>query len=352
MNVLKRLVALTMGISLERTSERGPQETGIPVDDIVATSLVRVHQRARGVALDKHRRALECDFQANVLAGVSLPNLSLIAFYRIARDAMQVAGVDTITALTGHQKALLGCMALAFDLTDEDYEALMPRIAPEHREKTEEFRTKWREAHEREPRMAEIRADAARRMVDQRKKGERAFESLHQEPDVANAYEVGRLQLQSGQPLCGAGETVYFLLPYGVQRARTLTVGARPDWAAAPSFAALTTDEAAVVHHLHRLLANASDTGVHMDMMTRRPQVETETGLFPTLAAVMPGHVLPLAELPFGATPHPGHWPANAALPASWPSVFDTVLAFHRSWNGPTPDFPPEQAHQPRASLI
>lgn len=162
---------------------------------------------------------LERDFQANVLAGVSLPDLSLIAFYRIARDAMQAAGVDKITALTGHEKALLGCMALAFDLT-------------------------------------------------------------------------------------------------------------------------------------HRLLAHASDTGVHMDMMTRRPQVETETGLFPTLAAVLPGHPLPVADLPFGATPHPGHWPANAALPASWPSVFDTSLAFHRSWNGPTPDFPPEHANQLRASLI
>lgn len=345
MNVLKRLVALTMGISWERTSERGLQETGIPVDDVVSASLARVHQRAREVALDKHRRALERDFQANVLAGVSLSDLSLIAFYRLARDAMQVAGVDTITALTGHEKALLGCMALAFDLTDEDYAALMPRMTPENREKTEEFRSKWREAHEREPRMAEIRADAARRMVDQRKKGERAFEALHQEPDVAKAYEAGRRQLQSGQPLCGAGETVYFLLPYGVQRARSLTAGTRPDWAAAPSFAALTTDEAAVVRHLHRLLAHASDTGVHMDLMTRRPQVETETGLFPTLAAVLPGHPLPLADLPFGATPYRGHWPADAALPPSWPSVFDTVLAFHQSWNGPTPDFPPEDAH-------
>ena len=64
MNVLKRLVALTMGISWERTSERGLQETGIPVDDVVSASLARVHQRAREVALDKHRRALERDFQA------------------------------------------------------------------------------------------------------------------------------------------------------------------------------------------------------------------------------------------------------------------------------------------------
>ncbi|NJS38082.1 MAG: hypothetical protein HC783_02735 [Rhodobacteraceae bacterium] len=345
MNVLKRLIALTMGISWERTSARGPRETAIPVDDIVAASMVRVHQRAREVALDKHRRALERDFQANVLAGVSLPDLSLIAFYRIARDAMQGAGVDSITGLTGHEKALLSCMALAFDLTDEDYAALLPRINPEHREKTEEFRTKWREAHKREPRMAEIRADASRRMMEERKDGERAFEALHQEPDVATAYEDGRRQLQSGQPLCGAGETVYFLLPYGVQRARTLTAGTRPDWAAAPSFSALTRDEKAVVRHLHRLLAHASDSGVHMDLMTRRPQVETETCLFPTLAAALPGHPLPVAELPFGATPYPGHWPTDAALPTSWPSVFDTVLVFHTSWNGSNRDILPARAH-------
>jgi hypothetical protein len=345
MNILKRLVALSIGISWERTRTGGALDRGVRVNDIVAASLARVNQRATEVALVKHRSALDRETQQNILSGVSLPDLLLIAFYRQARDSMQKAKVDTITALTGHDKAVLGCMALAFDLTDEDYAELMPRVTPKHREKIEEFRTKWREAHSKEPRMAAIRADAMRRMVDQRVEGERAFEALHQEPDVAKAYDVGRKQLQSGQPLCRAGETVYFLLPYGVQRARTMTAASRPDWAAAPPFSALTRDEVAVVRHLHRLLAHASDTGVHMDMMTRRPQVETETGLFPTLAAVMPGHPLPLADLPFGATPHPGHWPATAALPAGWPSVFDTVLAFHRSWNAEAPAFPPEDAH-------
>ena len=287
----------------------------------------------------KYRRTLKVN-PKNIETGVTLPDCLLVAFYWEAIGMMGTAQVSHIEDLTGRDKAVIGLMAVAFDLSDVEFEAICRKLTPNQVEKAQVFRAKWVEAARREPKMAEIRHDVRERSlakVEERSARIKTVQALHQEPDVAVAYAAGCRQLQSGQLLGAAGQTLYFLLPYGVLRARAASSGLPPVWANAPAHTSLTPQEKAVVRHLHKLLARLGDLEAQFDMTTGRTQIETETGLFPELAGAFAGHPISPEKLPFGNSRSP-HWPGDAALPNSFPSLFDAVLGMHQNWNGPRPD--------------
>lgn len=313
--------------------------SGRPPKDLASESRVRIFEQAKHVALRKYGRILKVT-PYKVEAGITLQDCLLVAYYWHATEMMVAAGVRDIEELTGRDKAVMGCMALAFDLDDAAFEAICGKLTPEQVEKAQTFRQKWLEAERLEPKMEAIRQrqrEARREANGDRKAKAREVEALHQGYSLADAYEIGCRQLQSGEPLGAPGETLYFLLPYGVQRARAPYSPTAPDWAELPPFSRLTGTERSIIAHLHKLLANLSDTAVEMDMMVARPQVETFTSFFTTLAAAFSGHPMPPEKLPFGAGRSP-HWPDDQSLPASFLSLFDTVTAIHLRWNGAEPD--------------
>ena len=318
-----------------------------PPKDLASESRVRVFEQAKHVALHKYGRILKVT-PYRVEAGISLQDCLLVAYYSHAIEMMVAAGVRDIEELTGRDRAVIGCMALAFDLDDAGFEAICRKLTPEQVEKAQTFRQKWLDAERMEPKMEAIRQkqrEARREATLDRKAKARAVEALHQGYSLADAYEIGCRQLQSGEPLGAPGETLYFLLPYGVQRARAPYSPTAPDWAALPPFQRLTGTERNIIAHIHKLLAHLSDTGVEMDLIVARPEVETFTSFFTTLAAAFSGHPMPRERLPFGAGRSP-HWPDDQSLPASFLSLFDTVTAIHLKWSGPKPDVDLKNGHE------
>jgi hypothetical protein len=128
-------------------------------------------------------------------------------------------------------------------------------------------------------------------------------------------------------------------------RVRAAGSAARPVWTDPPAFATLSPQERKVVGHLHKVLANLGTLEVQLDLMTARRQIETETGLLPDLAAAFSGHPMPAGKLRFGTGRRSAHWPADAKLPESWLSLFDTVTAMHLNWNGPSPSLDLKDGH-------
>ena len=309
---------------------------GGPRKDLASESRIRVFERARHVALRKYGRILKVT-PYKVEEGITLQDCLLVAFYCHATEMMAAAGVRDIEALTGRDKAVMGCMALAFDLDDAAFEAICRKLTPEQVEKAQTFRQKWLDAERMEPKMEAIRQrqrEARVQANQDRAARARRVEALHQGHTLAEAYEIGCRQLQSGALLGAAGETLYFLLPYGVQRCRAPYSPTAPDWAELPPFQRLTARERQVSAHLHKLLAHLSDAAVEMDMIVARPQVGTETSWFVTLAAAFSGHPMPPGRLPFGRGRSP-HWPEGTQLPDSFLSLFDTVTAMHLNWDRP-----------------
>ena len=94
-----------------------------------------------------------------------------MAFSWHAAEMMAKARVRHIEDLTGHDRVVMGCMALAFDLNDADFDAICQRLTPWQVEKARVFRAQWVDAALREPQMAEIRRDIrdrARRATQER----------------------------------------------------------------------------------------------------------------------------------------------------------------------------------------
>jgi hypothetical protein len=207
------------------------------------------------------------------------------------------------------------------------------------------LREKWRKAAELEPRMKEIRRDGRRRAAEGQAARQKAVQALHEGADLERAYTIGCDQLRSGAPLGAEGAPLFFLLPYGVHRVRAAGTGTCPDWTDPPPFDTLSGKERKVVDHLHKVLTNLGALDVQFDLMTARRQIETETGLLPGLAAAFSGHPMPAGKLPFGADKRSPHWPEDARLPSSWPSVFDAVTMMHLNWNGPSPSLDLKDGH-------
>jgi hypothetical protein len=276
---------------------------------------------------------------------VSLQDTILVTFYWYAIGSMKAQGVDDIEALTGRDRATTGWMAMAFDLDDATFEERIRPLAPEMAETPRTLREKWLRAAELEPRMNEIRRDGRRRAADQDRARRTALQALHEGPDLERAYAIGCDHLRSGEPLGAEGAPLFFLLPYGVQRVRAAGTASRPDWTDPPPFETLSGKERKVVDHLHKVLANLGSLNVQFDLMTARRQIETETGLLPDLAAAFSGHPMPAERLPFGTDKRSPHWPEDARLPSSWPSLFDAVTAMHLNWDGPSPSLDLKDGH-------
>jgi hypothetical protein len=315
-----------------------------PPRDEASASRERVFECARHVVHEKYRRTIK-DVPGNAALGVTLPDTILVTFYWYATEAMKAAGVDEIEALTGRERAMTGWMAMAFDLDDAAFEERIRPLAPEKAETPLSLRAKWLKAAELEPRMEDIRRDGRRRAAEEGRARQKAVAALHEGPDLAGAYAIGCDQLRSGEALGAEGAPLFFLLPYGVQRVRAAGTATRPVWTDPPGFATLSPKERKVLDHLHKALANLGNLDVQFDLMTRRPQIETETGLLPDLAAAFSGHPMPAGKLPFGTDRRSPHWPADAKLPSSWLSLFDTVTAMHLNWDGPSPSLDLKDGH-------
>jgi hypothetical protein len=315
-----------------------------PPKDQASESRVRVFDRAQHVVHRKYGRVLE-DAPGNAASGVALQDTILVTFYFYATGSMKAQGVDDIEELTGRERAMTGWMAMAFDLDDAAFEEKIRPLKPETAETPRSLREKWLKAGELEPRMEEIRRDGRRRAAEEVSARKKAVQALHQGPDLERAYAIGCDQLRSGELLGAEGAPLFFLLPYGVLRVRAAGSAARPDWTDPPVFATLSPKERRVVDHLHKVLANLGNLDVQFDLMTGRSQIETETGLLPDLAAAFSGHPMPAGKLPFGTGTRSPHWPGDARLPTSWPSLFDTVTAMHLNWDGPLPSLDPNDRH-------
>lgn len=317
-------------------SDGGSDGPRRPPKDLASDSRVRVFEKAKHVALHKYGRILKVT-PYKVEEGITLQDCLLVAYYSHAIEMMVAAGVRDIEDLTGRDRAVIGCMALAFDLDDAGFKAICRKLTPEQVEKAQTFRQKWLDAERMEPKMEAIRQrqrEARGQATQDRIAKARAVQALHQGHTLAEAYDIGCRQLQSGALLGGVGAPLYFLLPYGVQRCRAPYSPTVPDWADLPPFQRLTAREREISAHLHKLLAHLSDADVEMDMITARPQVGTETSWFVTLAAAFSGHPMPPGRLPFGRGRSP-HWPEGANLPDSFLSLFDTVTALHLNWDRP-----------------
>jgi hypothetical protein len=323
-----------------------------PYTDLASESRVRVYEQARHVVFNKYRRTVKVG-DDNVKAGVKLQDCLLVAYFWHAFEFMQNASVDDVEKLTGRDKAILGMMAIAFDLSDAAFEDVCKKLTPNQLEKARIFRKKWIDAGAMQAQMQANRRKVMGEAGELRSAQEKAFAVLHRGLDAAAAYEAGRRQLKSGQPLCGPGETFYFLLPYGVQRARAAIAGAPAVWADAPAYDALSHDERTIVGHMHLCLAHADDTGVLMELMVSRTQVDTVTRLLASLAIPASGHPIQSGDLPQGKGASNGHWPPDAAVPAFWPSLFDAAMIFHMYWNAPIPENPeePEDLDEPEAQV-
>ncbi len=245
-----------------KRSEAG--STGPHAHYIGAEHVRQIFERSRYATLEKYHRPLQVNNSENIEAGVTLQDCLLVAFYRHVVDIMKTTGVTDPDDLSGSDKAILVCMAVAFNASDDEYQELCQRLLPVHVEKANTFRQKWLEAHRKQPRIDEIFNDARRRAATERQQRAEAAELLHNEPACDVAYEAGRQSLIKGDLLATNGEPLYFLLPYGVQRSRSIasefTLGK------IPRHADLTETESRIVGYLHKLLANLSDLAVHMDI--------------------------------------------------------------------------------------
>ncbi|PHQ86881.1 MAG: hypothetical protein COB65_00295 [Thalassobium sp.] len=289
--------------------------------DIVA----QLHVQARRVVYEKYRRKLIIDDKANIEQGVKLQDCLLVSFYWYTVEFMERANVSTPNELTGSDQAIVVCMALAFGASDAEYTTHCTHMLPVHITKADGFRQRWREAAAKQVEIDKVFRNAGVRHFEARVAAEKKAEAIHSVPDLADAYAIGLAALRSGQQLAVDDAPLYFLLPYSVHRARTVARQQPPDWAEAPAFAELTGDERQVVGYMHLLLANLSDSGVHMDLISKRIDIGEVIGCFPSLAAAAVGQGYDAIALRHG----------NLASDLSYSKdLFDNVTAFHFLWMG------------------
>jgi len=287
----------------------------------INASMQRILVTSRHIVTQKYRRQLDATVGPNLEKGVNPADCVLAQFHWTAIKFVQEEQVNNALDLPRPKHSLLGMMAIAFDLADDEFEEICGLLHPVHVKNARKFRQHWKEAHERQSQLQDATKETYRQKTEARRAIKKMVAEQYSETNPAIAYDTGCSQLAAE-----TGLMLYALLPYGVERARAVELGRTPDWANAPSFETLSAKEAQIVTLIVGLLANLDDDGFELEMMSRYPQMAEQITMFMELAARF-------------ATQ--GHWPSklpDGPLPDNvrpqWlDDIFENIMSFFLFWD-------------------